>query len=53
MVDLDVEAKKKRGQELAEIKGTLMSAYQAKEKVFVAQEVNKQLEKDLVDIGVE
>lgn len=53
LVSLDVEAKKDKGAKLSEIKTQLTSAYEQKQEMLMMQHINDQLEKDLVDIGLD
>jgi phenylalanyl-tRNA synthetase alpha chain len=53
MVDLAPEEKKEKGAKLSEIKTKLTQAYEAKEQSFKMGQINEQLEKDLVDIGLD
>lgn len=53
MLGLSPEEKKERGAKLSEIKTLLMEAYEEKEKTFTLEEINRQLQKDLVDISLD
>lgn len=53
MLTLPAEEKKERGAKLSEIKTKLTEAYEAKEQQFKIGQINKQLEKDLVDISLD
>jgi phenylalanyl-tRNA synthetase alpha subunit len=50
---LSDEEKKDFGKKMSEIKNTLTSAYAEKEKNLTTFEINKKLEKDIIDISVE
>lgn len=50
---LSNEEKKDFGKKMSEIKNTLTSAYAEKEKNLTTLEINKKLEKDIIDISVE
>ncbi len=53
MLGLSPEEKKERGAKLSEIKTLLMEAYEEKETTFTLKEINRQLQKDLVDISLD
>lgn len=53
MLGLSPEEKKERGAKLSEIKTLLMEAYEEKETTFTLEEINRQLQKDLVDISLD
>ncbi|NOZ43999.1 MAG: hypothetical protein GXP45_02460 [bacterium] len=52
MKELDPDMRKKRGQELSQIKDTINTVYQKRFRSLQNQEINQQLQKDLVEIGI-
>ena len=53
LVSLNAEDKKDKWAKLSEIKTQLTSAYEEKQQYFMMGKINEQLEKDLVDIGLD